>query len=75
MKTHALAPWNILQLQRAHLEDLAACQTQSERATVEGFHRRDLKRAAVHFSNERKLTPGEIAVLEAWSIYPPYELP
>lgn len=56
-------PWNLTQLKDALPADLAQCSTDHERIDVGGFYRMNLKRSAHHFLNERKLTPGELAIL------------
>lgn len=56
-------PWNLTQLKAALPADLAQCSTEFERGNVRAFYRMDLKKSARHFLNERKLTPGELAIL------------
>lgn len=56
-------PWNLTQLKAALPADLAQCSSDLERKNVRGFYRMNLKRSAHHFLNDRKLTPGELAVL------------
>ena len=56
-------PWNLTQLKDALPADLAQCSTEFERDNVRNFYRMNLKSFANCFLNERKLTPGELAIL------------
>lgn len=56
-------PWHLMQLKDALPADLTECSTELERDNVRNFYRMNLKSFAIHFLNERKLTPGELAIL------------
>lgn len=71
MDTMKLKPWNILHLERAFQEDLLACHTGTERDCAQSFHVIGLRKAAAEWSAKRKLTPGEIAVLNKYGIPTP----
>jgi len=59
-----LTPWTLTQLVDALPADLSACTSEFERQNVMAFFRMDLRRSACQFRNTRRLSPGEIAILE-----------
>lgn len=54
--------WTIKQLQDAMDRDLAACQSEFERANVKAICGREIREKAIAWARVRKLTPGEIAI-------------
>lgn len=65
MNTTKLKPWNIKQLFSAMLIDLESCQTDLERNMVKTICTKEIRGKAKEFSKTRKLTPGEISILES----------
>lgn len=57
--------WTITGLNQALGEDLKQCHTQSERINCEAIYASQMRSLA---ATKRALTPGEIAVLEKYSI-------
>ena len=60
--------WTIKQLYEEMQNDLLKCHTRLERDLCTIINKRDIKEAAIKFSSERKLTPGEKAILEVLGI-------
>lgn len=63
-----LQAWTLKQLHVQKGEDLKLCNTDFERSNVEAFARMDIKKNALEFLKTRKLTPGEVAILEMYGI-------
>lgn len=59
-----LAAWNIKQLHEALQNDLKLCRTDFERSMVKAIGGKEIREKAKEFSNTRKLTPLEVAILE-----------
>mgnify|MGYP000076410753 CR=1 FL=1 len=60
--------WNVKQLHNEYKQALAQCQTPSERGMCESIMKRDMINQAKEFLETRKLTPGEISVLNHYGI-------
>ena len=54
--------WTITQLENQLPQSLAYCHTDFERSMVRTIHGKEVRELAEKLSQQRKLTPGEIAI-------------
>jgi hypothetical protein len=55
--------WTLVALNKAMIDDLDKCQSESERINCRAICEREIKNKAVEITKTRKLTPGEMSVL------------
>ena len=56
--------WTITAMHQAMLNDLQQCRTEFERQNCKAVNVADIIKAAKGIKNRRKLSPGEVSVLE-----------
>ena len=57
--------WNIKQLKQTMIEDLRMCQTDLERQLCRIICSKEIRELATEIQRIRKLTPGEVAIIES----------
>ena len=58
-----LKAWNLKQLQEAKIQDLALCNTVTERICCEAICNKEIRILAKEIQGTRKLTPVEVVIL------------
>lgn len=59
-----LEPWTLSHLWQEYEHDLKLCTTENERSCCRALCFREMRMKAIEFMQTRKLTPGELIILE-----------